>query len=196
VAIQRGINAAAQAGADAVTAMAQKCKGKGDLEKVATVSANHDVAIGRLIAEAIDKVGHDGVCEIEEGKTAETTLDEELSKELGFTPALLAMRVLRPENPAKPEGEIAPGEEDWGMYDELCSIGEALARAENPETYPSAQNDWKQANQYLNDNAGSGALELIKERAVERSLCPDLHLVNCFEEPGVAVGDDRVAVVL
>ncbi|MFM7783667.1 MAG: ABC transporter permease subunit [Gammaproteobacteria bacterium] len=51
VAIQRGINAAAIAGADAVTAMAQKCKGKGDLEKVATVSANHDAAIGRLIAD-------------------------------------------------------------------------------------------------------------------------------------------------
>ena len=101
--------------------------------------------------------------------TGETTLDEELSKELGFTPALLAMRVLRPENPAKPEGDTAPDEENWAMYDELCSIGEALARAENPETYPSAQNDWKQANQYLNDNAGSGALELIKERAVEQS---------------------------
>jgi chaperonin GroEL len=75
VAIQRGINAAAVAGAEAVTATAQKCKGKGDLEKVATVSANHDVAIGRLIAEAIDKVGAEGVCEIEEGKTADTTLD-------------------------------------------------------------------------------------------------------------------------
>jgi hypothetical protein len=55
------------------------------------------------------------------------------------------------------------------MYDELCAIGEALARAENPETYPSARNDWKQANQYLNDNAGAGALEMIKERAVEQS---------------------------
>ena len=75
VAIQRGINAAAIAGADAVTAMAQKCKGKSDLEKVATVSANHDSAIGKLIAEAIDKVVAEGVCEIEEGKTAETTLD-------------------------------------------------------------------------------------------------------------------------
>ena len=86
VAIQRGINAAAQAGADAVTEMAQKCKGKADLEKVATVSANHDTAIGRLIAEAIHKVGADGVCEIEEGKTSETTLDyvEGMSFDKGF----------------------------------------------------------------------------------------------------------------
>lgn len=110
--------------------------------------------------------------------TANTTLDEELSKELGFTPALLAMRVLRPENPDEPipdlasEGEgpdDAPKEDDWAMYDELCAVGEALARAENPETYPSAQNDWTNANKYLNENAGTGALELIKERAVEQS---------------------------
>ena len=86
VAIQRGINAAALAGAEAVTAMAQKCKGKGDLEKVATVSANHDTVIGKLIAEAIDKVGADGVVEIEEGKTADTTLEyvEGMSFDKGY----------------------------------------------------------------------------------------------------------------
>jgi hypothetical protein len=102
--------------------------------------------------------------------TPETSLDEELSKQLGFTPALLAMRVLRPVDPTMPEGNVDEGpDNDWEMYDELCAIGEALARAENPETYPSARNDWKQANQYLNDNAGAGALEMIKERAVEQS---------------------------
>lgn len=102
--------------------------------------------------------------------TPESSLDEELSKQLGFTPALLAMRVLRPVDPNNPEGEIEENpSNDWAMYDELCEIGEALARAENPETYPSARNDWKQANQYLNDNAGAGALEMIKERAVEQS---------------------------
>ena len=75
VAIQRGIKAAADAAAAAIYGLAQKCKGRDDLEKIATVSANHDRAIGSLIAEAIGKVGHDGVVEIEEGKTAETTLD-------------------------------------------------------------------------------------------------------------------------
>src|SRR6185295_4535533 len=40
-----------------------------------TVSANHDANVGELIAEAISKVGADGVVEIEDGKTAETTLD-------------------------------------------------------------------------------------------------------------------------
>ena len=75
VLIQRGINGAAQAAADAIDAMATKCKGKADYVKVATVSASHDAKIGELIAEAIGKVGPEGVVEVEEGKGAETTLE-------------------------------------------------------------------------------------------------------------------------
>ncbi|GAB4193272.1 MAG: chaperonin GroEL [Phycisphaeraceae bacterium] len=75
IALQRGILAAAEVAGEAIKSMAQKCKGKDDLQKVATVSANHDAEIGQLIAEAIDKVGPDGVVEVEEGKTAETTLE-------------------------------------------------------------------------------------------------------------------------
>ncbi|MEM1108362.1 MAG: chaperonin GroEL [Planctomycetota bacterium] len=75
MALQRGINAAAEAAAEAIQALATKCKGRDDLQAVATVSANHDVEIGELIAEAIYKVGKDGVVEVEEGKSAETTLD-------------------------------------------------------------------------------------------------------------------------
>jgi len=75
VLLQRGINNAAEAAAAAIDDMAVKCKGKDDLAKVATVSANHDAHIGNLIAEAIDKVGSDGVVEVEEGNAAETTLD-------------------------------------------------------------------------------------------------------------------------
>ena len=75
VAVQRGINAAAQVACTAIEDMASKCKGKADLKKIATVSANHDTAIGELVAEAIDKVGFEGVVEVEEGKASETTLD-------------------------------------------------------------------------------------------------------------------------
>ncbi|MCH7546390.1 MAG: chaperonin GroEL [Planctomycetes bacterium] len=75
VIVQRGINDAAQVACDAIDDMASKCKGKDDYRKVATVSANHDVEIGELIAEAISQVGAEGVVEVEEGKTAETTLE-------------------------------------------------------------------------------------------------------------------------
>jgi len=48
-------------------------KTKKDLENVATVAANNDTEIGRIIAEAMEKVGKDGVITVEEGKTLETT---------------------------------------------------------------------------------------------------------------------------
>src|ERR1043166_8818267 len=47
-------------------------KNKKDLENVATIAANNDTAIGKIIAEAMDKVGKDGVITVEESKTMET----------------------------------------------------------------------------------------------------------------------------
>jgi chaperonin GroEL len=73
--LQRGINGAATAASEALDEMSVKCKGIEDYRKVATVSANHDTHIGNLIAEAIAKVGPEGVVEVEEGKSAETTLE-------------------------------------------------------------------------------------------------------------------------
>ena len=86
VAIQRGINDATVAVGDAIDAMAVDCDGRADLLKVATVSANHDTVIGGVIADAIAKVGPDGVVEVEEGKTAEITLHyvEGMSFDKGF----------------------------------------------------------------------------------------------------------------
>ena len=74
VAVQRGINQAAAAVVAAIDAASVKCKGIDDLRNVATVSANHDVEIGQMIAEAINRVGADGVVEVEEGNSAETEL--------------------------------------------------------------------------------------------------------------------------
>jgi chaperonin GroEL len=73
--LQRGIAAAGEVVADAIREMAVKSKGEEDLRKIANISANSDTEIGTLIAQAITKVGPDGVVEVEEGKTAETTLD-------------------------------------------------------------------------------------------------------------------------
>jgi chaperonin GroEL len=73
--LHRGINAAANAAAEAIDAMAIKCKGKEDLKKVAMVSSNYSEEIAETIAEAVSRVGAEGVVEIEDGKTANTTLD-------------------------------------------------------------------------------------------------------------------------
>jgi chaperonin GroEL len=86
IAVQRGINDAARVAGGAIDAMASKCSGKSDLKKIATVSANHDEEIGELIAEAISKVGAEGVVEVEEGKAAATTLEyvEGMAFDKGF----------------------------------------------------------------------------------------------------------------
>jgi chaperonin GroEL len=75
VQLQRGVNSAANAAAEAIDKMAVKCKGKDDYRKIALVSCNYDQTVAEYIAEAISKVGPDGVVEVEEGKSAETTLD-------------------------------------------------------------------------------------------------------------------------
>ena len=75
IALQRGITAASDVAGEAIKEMAVPCKGKDDFKKVATVSANHDEEVGEAIAEAITKVGKDGVVEVEEGKTAEIDLN-------------------------------------------------------------------------------------------------------------------------
>ena len=75
VAIQRGVVAAAEVACGAVDELAKPCKKMDDLQKVATVSANHDRELGGMIVQAIDTVGADGVVEVEEGKSLETTLD-------------------------------------------------------------------------------------------------------------------------
>lgn len=73
--LHRGINAAANVAASHIDSMAVKCKGKEDYRKVAMVSSNYNADIADVIAEAITRVGAQGVVEIEDGKAATTTLE-------------------------------------------------------------------------------------------------------------------------
>ncbi len=75
VIIQRGILKAAEVAADAITAMSKKVKGREDYKRVATISANGDEHIGDLMADAMEKVGKEGVITVDEGKSTESTLD-------------------------------------------------------------------------------------------------------------------------
>ncbi len=65
--MKRGIDAATDAVVQAIKDLAVPVNGRQDIEQVATVSAN-DAEIGRLLADAMDKVGTDGVITVEEGK--------------------------------------------------------------------------------------------------------------------------------
>ena len=70
--MKKGIAKAAAAAIEAMKANSQKVNGSDDIARVGTVSSG-DETIGKLIAEAMEKVGHDGVITIEESKTAETS---------------------------------------------------------------------------------------------------------------------------
>jgi chaperonin GroEL len=70
MAIQRGINKAVAKASEFIKSISTPVKGD-DIAKVATISANNNESVGKLLAEAMEKVGKDGVIEIEEGKGTE-----------------------------------------------------------------------------------------------------------------------------
>src|SRR2546427_459572 len=75
MALKRGIEQAGDMGGEEVENMSKATKGKKENAQVATIAANNDKTIGDLIAEAMEKVGKDGVITVEEAKAMETTLE-------------------------------------------------------------------------------------------------------------------------
>ena len=73
--LKRGMDAAAKAAIAALRAMSCPVKTRKEKAQVATISAHNDPAIGELVAEAMEKVGGEGVITVEESKTTETVLD-------------------------------------------------------------------------------------------------------------------------
>ena len=74
--LNRGIRAASDAVVAHLKSMSKPvASDKRSIESVATIAANGDVEVGKMIAEAMDKVGKDGVITVEEGKTLETTVN-------------------------------------------------------------------------------------------------------------------------
>lgn len=73
--LKRGIEKAVEAVVDELKKMSIPVKGKKEISQVGAVSANNDQVIGDLIAEAMDKVGKDGVITVEEAKSMETSLE-------------------------------------------------------------------------------------------------------------------------
>ena len=87
--LKRGIDAAVDAVVEELKKMAVPVKGKDQIAQVGTCAANQDGEIGRKIADAMDKVGKDGVITVEEGKSIETTVDlvEGMQFDKGFISA-------------------------------------------------------------------------------------------------------------
>jgi chaperonin GroEL len=73
--LKRGIEAAVEAVVNDLKGFSKATKDKKEIAQVATIASNNDKTIGNLIAEAMEKVGKDGVITVEESKSAETVLD-------------------------------------------------------------------------------------------------------------------------
>jgi chaperonin GroEL len=73
--LKRGIDKAAEALVEALAKMSKKTKSTEELAQVGTISANGDTAIGKIIADAMAKVGEDGPITLEESKSMETSLE-------------------------------------------------------------------------------------------------------------------------
>ena len=75
MALKRGIDKATAAVVDAIAKLSKKVKSADEIAQVATLSANGDAEIGKMISEAMDKVGKEGTITVEEAKTLDSSLD-------------------------------------------------------------------------------------------------------------------------
>ncbi|MEK6766907.1 MAG: chaperonin GroEL [Planctomycetota bacterium] len=75
MALKRGIDKAVRVVVEELNNLCRKVKDRAQIAQVGTISANNDSSIGNLLADAMDKVGKDGVITVEEAKSIETTLD-------------------------------------------------------------------------------------------------------------------------
>src|SRR5215510_7487026 len=73
--VKRGIDKAVDTAVEFLQGMSKRLTKKEEMKQVASISANNDPTIGKLMADAFEKVGKDGVITVEEGKTSETTLE-------------------------------------------------------------------------------------------------------------------------
>ena len=73
--LKRGIDLATERVIGALGKMSKPVKGKKDIARVATISANGDASVGKILAEAIDKVGKHGIVHVEQGTALETKLE-------------------------------------------------------------------------------------------------------------------------
>ena len=73
--VRRGIEKAVEAAVNELASMSRPVSKKEEIAQVGTISANNDATIGNLLADAVEKVGRDGVITVEEGKTGSTQLE-------------------------------------------------------------------------------------------------------------------------
>ncbi|PWB64378.1 MAG: chaperonin GroEL [Bradyrhizobiaceae bacterium] len=131
--IKRGLDRAAKRAIDALRAQSRPVKTRKEKAQVAAISAHNDPAVGELVAEAMDKVGDDGVITVEEAKTTETTLEvvEGMQFDRGF---LSPYFVTSPEKmeAVMEDALILVCDRKVGALKDLIAILEEVAKSGRP----------------------------------------------------------------
>jgi chaperonin GroEL len=131
--LKRGIDKAVEVVTDHLRKSAKSTKDPNEIAQVGTVSANGDTAVGKLLSDALQKVGKEGVITVEESKTAETTLDvvEGQQFDRGY---LSPYFVTDPERleVALEDPYILLSEKKISNLKDLLPVLEAIARQQKP----------------------------------------------------------------
>ena len=131
--IKRGIDKAVEGVVKELKKMSEETKDPKEIAQVGTISANNDETIGKIIAEAMDKVGKEGVITVEEAKGMETTLDivEGMQFDRGYLSPYFVTDAERMECDLE-EPYILIHEKKIGAMKDLLPILEQIARSGKP----------------------------------------------------------------
>jgi chaperonin GroEL len=131
--IKRGIDKAVEAVVESLKKMAKQTKDPKEIEHVGTISANGDKEIGAKLAEAMQKVGKEGVITVEESKTAETTLEvvEGMQFDRGYLSPYFVTDPERMEAVLE-DAYILISEKKISNMKDLLPVLEAIARSQKP----------------------------------------------------------------
>lgn len=133
--LKRGIARAVEGAIEHLTSLSRAVQGKEDIERIGTISGNNDPEIGALIAEAIERVGNDGVITIEESKTGLTSgpdYVEGMQFDRGFQSPYFAndkeMQVCELDNPLILiyEGKVSNVQEFLPILEKVANEGRPL----------------------------------------------------------------------
>ncbi len=133
MALKRGIDKASVKIVETIKKMSKAVKGKEDIKAVGAISANNDEAIGQLLADALEKVGKEGVITVEEAKGLKTDLDvvEGMQFDRGYISPYFVTDTERMEVVLK-EPYILLFEKKIGSVKDLVPVLEKVARLGKP----------------------------------------------------------------
>ncbi len=131
--IKRGIDKAVEACTASLKKLSKSTKDASEIAQVGTVSANGDETIGKLLSEAMEKVGKEGVITVEEAKSAETTLDvvEGMQFDRGYLSPYFVTDPERMEASLE-DCYILLSEKKISNMKDLLPVLEAIARQQKP----------------------------------------------------------------